>query len=268
MKEEQLKLQTIAELVSLKGKTAVVTGGMTGIGWAVVRRLAQAGANIIIADIRTEQAAEAVESIRDEYGVQVGIFRADVSDSDIMASLLKTVFEQSGRIDILINNAGIYPLKDLMNVTDADYDQVIDLNQRGTFVTSREAAKYMIIGERGGVIINIAGSAAVKTTGNSVHYIASKHAIIGLTKSFAKELGSSGIRVLAIAPSLINTPGIAKLREDSHVDEGMRQYARSLPLGRIGDPDDVAKVVLFAASGLSGYMTGSTIFVDGGEFSL
>lgn len=266
--EEQVKLQSIAELISLKGKTAVVTGGMMGIGWAVVHRLAQAGANIIIADIRIDLTADAIERLRDQYGIKVDTFQADVSDSNVITSLLKTVFEQSGRIDILINNAGIYPLKNLLEVTDTDYDKVIDLNQRGTFVASREAAKYMIQGERGGVIINIAGSAAVKTTGNSVHYIASKHAIIGLTKSFAKELGSSGIRVLAVAPSLINTPGIDKLREDSHVDEGMRQYAHSLPLGRIGDPDDVAKVVLFAACGLSGYMTGSAIFVDGGEFSL
>jgi NAD(P)-dependent dehydrogenase (short-subunit alcohol dehydrogenase family) len=258
----------LEDLLKLKGKTALITGGARGIGAAIAQRLAEAGANLVIADIRLDQNNNLFKNLEKSFGIEALLIEVDVSKSEEVSNLIDSAHKHFGGIDILVNNAGIYPVAPLLEIQDEDYDQVIDLNQRATFITSRIVSKYLIEHKLRGVIINIAGSASQRTTGNSAHYVASKHAMIGLTKSFAKELGAQGIRVLAIAPTLTSTPGVEALKNNTQIKEGMLQFVNTLPIGRIAEPDDIAKVVLFAVSDMAEYMTGSTIFVDGGEFTL
>ena len=268
MENNQSPLSTKDYHINLSGKVALVTGGARGIGWGIAEALAGAGANVVIADKDISGMEEILLHARSRYAVDIQACQVDVSDSNALKKLFDCIESVHQHVDILVNNAGIYPLADVLAITDDDYDQVISLNQRAVFIASRTFAQAAVARKAPGVIINITGSASVKTTGNSAHYIMSKHAVMGLTKTFARDLGPHGIRVVAVAPSLTDTPGIAAIREIPAVDQGMKHYADSLPLARIGTTEDVAKVVLFVASDLAAYVTGSTIFVDGGEFSM
>ncbi len=227
--------KSIAELISLKGRNAVVTGGARGIGLAICNRLAEAGANIVV---------------------------ADVSDGASIAQLADKTVQELGGINIWVNNAGIYPFSPVVEMSDEQWDRVLDINLRGTFIGAREAAKRMIVAQKGGVIINLASTAGYHGGAVIAHYVASKHGVRGLTKSLAIELGPHNIRVLALAPTLISTPGIS----ESGLVSGTSAY-ESQPLGRVGVPDDVGRVALFCASDLSMLMTGSTIAVDAGALT-
>ena len=194
--------------------------------------------------------------------------RLDATEADDIVGFADAIVEEHGRLDIWVNNAGIYPPGSTLEMSDKSWDQVMDLNLRGVFIGSREAAKRMIADDHGGVIINLSSVAGFRGSGGLSHYVASKHGVRGLTRALAVELGPHNIRVLALAPTLIETPGIAQLTpmlEESGVS--IDQMLAALPLGRLGVPDDVARVALFCASDLSAFMTGATLPVDAGQLA-
>ncbi len=261
--------RSIADLLSLAGRTAVVTGGASGIGLGIAHRLAEAGARVVIADLASTEAAVA-EVIERSAGDVVGL-ALDVTDGAAIAEAAAYVQREFGGADIWVNNAGIFPSTSVLEMTDEQWDAVLAVNLRGTFIGAREAARHMVAGGRGGVIINIASIAAFRAGGPGIaHYVSSKHGINGLTKSLAVELGPQGVRVLTVAPTMIRTPGIEAsaqdLRDAGNADQ-FDSFADWLPLRRWGQPDDVARVVLFCVSDLAAFMTGSTVLVDAGHIA-
>jgi NAD(P)-dependent dehydrogenase (short-subunit alcohol dehydrogenase family) len=256
---------SLAELFSLEGRVAVVTGGGSGIGAACAARLAEAGARVVVGDL-DRSAADAVASALESRGHAV---RADMSDPDAVTALVAETRTVYGHVDIWVNAAGIYPTASLLELETAAWDEVLAVNLRGSFLGAREAARAMVQQGEGGVIINITSTAAYAVAGSGAsHYVASKFGLRGLTKSLAVELGTHGIRVLAVAPTVTLTPGLerrrAELEANGFVLEGLGE---SLPLGRVAEPDDVARVVVFCASELAGLMTGTTLVVDAGELA-
>ncbi len=263
--------RSLVDLLSLDDRVVVVTGGATGIGFGIAARVAEAGADVIIGDIG--DAAGAAERLGEQHpSARIAGTKLDVCDAASVAACADLAVAEFGRLDVWVNNAGIYPSVPLLNMTEEDWDRVLDVNLRGAFLGAREAARRMIAADQGGVIINIASTAGYQAGGPGVaHYVSSKHGMRGLTKSLAVELGSSGIRVLAIAPTLVETPGIEAGREQfrqTGLGDLLDTYAERLPLGRTGVPDDVARVAAFCASDLAMFMTGSTILVDGGDIAL
>jgi NAD(P)-dependent dehydrogenase (short-subunit alcohol dehydrogenase family) len=259
----------IEHLVSLAGRSAVVTGGASGIGYAVAERLAEAGANVLLGDLVDAEAA--AEKIATSYGARCEGVHLDVTDTGSVQACAASAIERFGSIDIWINNAGVYPSIGVLEMTDDDWDRVHDVNIRGCFVGAREAARHMVAAEHGGVIINMASIAAFRAAGAGiVHYTSSKHGLVGLTKGLAVELGPLGIRVLTVAPTMIETPGIIAsadaLRAAGNA-ELFDSFAARMPLRRLGKPDDVARVVLFAVSDLAAFMTGSSLLVDAGDLA-
>ncbi len=265
------KNASLSELIKLAEKTAVVTGGAAGIGFAICYRLAEAGAAILVADIDTQAAQKASEELK-SYGYKSHFTRCDVSREDEVKTMVNTATEQMGGIDILVNNAGIYPRTLLGEMTGDDFEKVVSVNLTGTFLCSRYASEKMIAQGRGGCIINIASIEAVhpSSTGMSA-YDASKGGVLMLTKSLAVELGRHNIRVNAIAPGGIMTQGaVSRIRGESSEEQERAQrqelkaFMARMVLGRMGEADDVARVALFLASDLASYITGDLIVVDGG----
>jgi NAD(P)-dependent dehydrogenase (short-subunit alcohol dehydrogenase family) len=260
----------LAQLVSLDGRRAVVTGGAMGIGRAIVVRLAEAGADVVVADLDVEAAELTAKDVGNRFTERMVVaHRVDVRDPADVSALVRFAVETLGDVDIWVNNAGIYPAAPLLEMTDDLWDRVLDVNLRGSFDGAREAARHMVDAGHGGVIVNIASTAGFTASGPGVaHYVSSKHGVNGLTKALAIELAPYGIRCLAVAPTLIDTPGIDANRahfEEAGLGGVLDQLASGLPLGRMGVPDDVARVVLFCASDLSLFMTGSTLLVDAGD---
>jgi NAD(P)-dependent dehydrogenase (short-subunit alcohol dehydrogenase family) len=216
---------------------------------------------MVVGDVREDLGKEAAEHLAQQWGVKALFCVADVSDGASIAQLADKTVQELGGIDIWVNNAGIYPFSPVVEMSDEQWDRVLDINLRGTFIGAREAAKRMIVAQKGGVIINLASTAGYQGGASIAHYVASKHAIRGLTKSLAIELGPHNIRALALAPTLISTPGISESGLDTSSFE-------SQTLGRVGVPDDVGRVALFCASDLSMLMTGSTIAVDAGALTV
>jgi NAD(P)-dependent dehydrogenase (short-subunit alcohol dehydrogenase family) len=262
----------VADLLSLAGRTAVVTGGARGIGAAICRRFAEAGADVLVADLDKGLAEEIAESIRDAYGHRAIGVELDVSEEQSVEDLADRSVAEFGSLDIWVNNAGIYPSTPFVDMTTETWDKVIDVNLRGSFLGARAAAERMTTAGRPGVILNVASTAGYKAAGPGVaHYVSSKHAVRGLTKALAVELGPLGIRALAIAPTLIKTPGIEAGRaafEASGLGDLLSQMADRAPLRRNGVSDDVARVALFCASDMSMLMTGSTLAVDAGDLAM
>lgn len=251
----------ISELVSLAGRRAVVTGGARGLGKAIGRRLAEAGAAVLLADVNEAGARDAAAELSRIYHARVFGARIDVADSASIVAAADLAVERLGGIDIWVNNAGIFPTAPLLDMPDELWDRVLDTNLRGVFAGSREAARRMAVADKGGVIINVASTAGFKGVGPGVSaYVASKHGVRGLTRQMAVELAPRGIRVLAVAPTFIVTEGTSAGQIDP-----ARLAMIGGRLGRSGVPDDVARVVLFCASDLSIFMTGSTLLVDAGE---
>jgi NAD(P)-dependent dehydrogenase (short-subunit alcohol dehydrogenase family) len=257
--------RTLTELVSLAGRSAVVTGGARGIGEAVCERLLEAGARVLVADLDGTAAARTAEVLLGEASA----FAVDVADGDSIRALAAEARARYGRIDIWVNAAGIYPTTPVLELEDDGWDDVLDVNLRGTFLGAREAGRTMAKSGTGGVIVNIASTASFRVAGpGSSHYVASKFGVRGLTQSLAVELGPHDVRVLGVAPTVTLTPGLehqrAELEAAGFELDGL---AAHLPLGRVAVADDVARVVLFCASDLSILMTGTTLAVDAGELS-
>jgi NAD(P)-dependent dehydrogenase (short-subunit alcohol dehydrogenase family) len=263
---EDVSAKSIAELVSLRGRHAVVTGGARGLGKAIARRLAEAGADVLIGDVDAELAAAAAEDLRTSHGGQaIGVFM-DVTDTATVTAAAELALEMFGGIDVWVNNAGIYPNARILETPDALWDKVFAVNVRGLFVGSREASRRMIAAGRGGVIVNIASTAGFKGVAPGVSaYVGSKHAVRGLTRQMALELAPEGIRVLGVAPTYCTTEGNMKAAEENPNLPSEISAVASSRLGRVGVPDDIARVVLFCASDMSMFMTGSTLLADAGE---
>jgi 2-deoxy-D-gluconate 3-dehydrogenase len=251
---------SIAHLFDLTGKAAIVTGGAMGIGQGIALRLAEAGAGVLITDINLEAAFNTVNQIRSKGGKAEAI-KADASSvADAKRTVQETV-RAFGRLDIIVNNAGIYPFAPALQMTEELWDKVLDINLKGLFFYSQAAAQEMMNEGHGGKIINIASIDALHPTGNLVHYDASKGGVVMVTKALALELGPHNIMVNAIAPGGIQTPGASGPVTS---DEFLQAFISRIPLRRVGVPDDIAKVVFFLASGASDYMTGSLVVADGG----
>lgn len=271
MTQEELASRSLADLASLRGRAAVITGGGRGIGAAIARRLAEAGADLAIGDLNEVNAAAVAEEMRQRFQVRTAATRLDVTDSASVAALATLAEVTFGRMDIWVNNAGVFPPTVLIETTDAQWDQVQDVNLRGTFFGCREAGKRMAAAGRG-VIVNINSVSAYRGRASVEHYAAAKHGVAGLTKSLAVELGGLGVRVVAVSPCMTETPGLDEQRQASQggdakggsFQEMQARIRSSIPLNRFGHPDDVARAVLFCASDLAGFVTASTVFADGG----
>lgn len=264
----QKKYKPLAELISLLGKRAIITGGARGIGFATAYRLSEAGASVAIVDTNSEQGEKARQELAG-YGYQVVFFPCDISKEDEVAKIMEWVEEKLGGIDILINNAGIFPHIPLADMTAADFDRIMAVNLKGVFLATREASRRMIAQNSGGCIINIASIDAVHPSHKGLSaYDASKGGVLTFTKSIALELAKHDIRVNAIAPGVVLTEGVLSTTSGLNQGKGSRGDLRSIithiPMGKMGIADDIARVALFLASDLSGYMTGSLVVADGG----
>lgn len=242
----------------LKNKNAVVTGATRGIGREIAFTLAENGANVAI-NYRTlnEDVERLIEELK-SYGTNIVAVKCDISDEEEVKNFIAESKKQLGSIDILINNAGITKDGLLMRMKEKDFSDVLDVNLKGTFITTRETASIMMK-QRHGKIINISSVVGVIGNAGQCNYAASKAGVIGFSKSVARELASRNITVNVVAPGFINTDMTGVLPEK--VKESMLQ---GIPLKRIGEPKDIANAVLFLASDLSNYITGQVINVDGG----
>jgi 3-oxoacyl-[acyl-carrier protein] reductase len=245
-------------LKELAGKTAVVTGGSRGIGKAIALELASKGANIVINYRSDETSVQATIKEIESLGSSAIAVKCDVSIFEQANIIMKTAVEKFGSVDILVNNAGITKDNLLMRMKEEDFDRVIQVNLKGTFNCIRHASSIMLK-QRSGKIINISSVVGISGNAGQVNYAAAKAGIIGITKSVARELASRGITCNAVAPGFIQTDMTNCLSEK--VKEGT---LNSIPLKRIGKPQDVANLVCFLASKSSDYITGQVINVDGG----
>ena len=258
---------SLLDLISLEGRVAVVTGGAAGIGAAVARRLAEAGATVVVADI-DEAAAQATAASIAGRAIATHLDVTAPSGPEEVAAETAT---EHGRLDIWVNNAGIYPSAGFLEMTDEQWQAVMDVNLNGAFRGARAAARRMTEGTSGGVIINIASVSGFRGRAGLAHYSTSKHGMRGLTRSLAVELGPLGIRAVGLAPTMTLTEGVAAAaatRDDSDERRHSTDIYSSLPLGRPAMPDDIARVALFCASDLAALITGETIAVDAGQMSL
>lgn len=255
--------EPIAGLLDLTGRVAIVTGGAVGIGFGIARRLHEAGATVVIADQDGATARTAVARL----GLSTEPLTADVSDEAAVGRLFAAVEAAHGGVDILVNNAGIYPVTPVLRMPPEEWDRVQAVNLRGVFLCAQHAGRQMVA-RGGGVIVNIASMDAYHPTAIGLaHYDASKGGVVMFTKALALELAPHNVRVVAVAPGNIRTEGVARMRPNLSADALAKMAADGaarLPLGREGTPDDVARVVLFLASDLAAYITGTTVLVDGG----
>lgn len=244
--------------MQLTGKTAIVTGGSRGIGRAAALTLAEAGADVAVIYAGNTAVAEETVRLIEEKGRKGLAIQCDVADEAAVTAMVKDVKKELGRIDILVNNAGITRDGLLMIMKEADWQAVLDTNLTGAFHCTKAVTRLMMK-QRSGSIINI--TSVVGETGNAgqANYAAAKAGLIGFTKSVAKELASRNIRCNAIAPGCIETDMTAVLGEDT-VDA----MIKTIPMGRVAQPEEVAKAVLFLASDDASYITGQTLNVDGG----
>lgn len=242
----------------LKGKVALVTGGSRGIGRAVCLELASQGANICINYAGNEEKALEVQRDCQAMGVEAIVVQANVADGDAVEAMVKTVVSTFGKLDILVNNAGITKDGLLALMKEEDFDAVIDTNLKGTFICMKKVCRLMMK-QRSGRIINMSSVVGVVGNAGQMNYAASKAGVIGMTKSMAKELASRNVTVNAVAPGFIETDMTEKL--PAEYLEGMK---KQIPLGKLGQPEDIAKVVSFLVSDAASYITGQVLNVDGG----
>jgi 3-oxoacyl-[acyl-carrier protein] reductase len=241
------------EFASLDGRVALVTGGSRGIGAAISRELARAGAQVAVNFRTGKEAAEAVAS--EVGGVAVS---ADVADPEQAQALVERVESELGDVDILVNNAGVTRDTLIARMSDEDWEIVIDTNLRGAFNTSRAVTRKMLR-RRSGVIVNLTSVVGLHGNPGQANYAASKAGLIGLTKALARELGSRGVRVNAVAPGYIDTALTDVLSEELR-----GAILANTPLGRLGGPEDVAGAVRFLCSDEAAFVTGEVLLVDGG----
>ncbi|HVS99276.1 MAG TPA: SDR family NAD(P)-dependent oxidoreductase [Solirubrobacterales bacterium] len=252
---------SLAELIDLRGRTAIVTGGAMGIGRGIVGRLHEAGANVVVADLDREAAGEVVSDLEGRRAGGALAVPADVSDPDGVEHMIEAAVDSFGALDVLVNNAGIYPNRPLAELDLETFRHVLDVNLTGLYLCTAAAATLMIEQGTGGRIVNITSIDALHPSMVGLaHYDASKHGAWGFTKNIALELAPHGIWVNAIAPGGVKTPGVGDVDEKT-----MAAFAQMIPMGRLGDPDEIGRAVLFFASDLCSYTTGAQLVVDGGR---
>lgn len=253
-------MKALSELLSLSGQTAVVTGGSRGIGFGIAYRLAEAGANMVIASLKADEAEKAVAELTAK-GWKAKFVHTDVSKEEDVKNMVKFAVDSFGSLDIMVNNAGIFPSVPMSEMTAADFEKVIAINLEGVFLCTKYASEQMIKQGKGGKIINVTSIDAIHPSSIGLaHYDASKHGVWGFTKNSALELAPHKIWVNAIAPGAINTPGMEEMQKATTG----KTVEIKIPMHRMGEPDDIGKVALFLASDLSSYMTGEQVVVDGG----
>ena len=249
-------------MLELKDKVAIITGARRGMGKSHALKLAKVGAKVVVSDISQEECQLVVDEIKKEKGEAIAV-KCDATKKEEVDNMIKAAVDKWGKVDILVNNAGICQFKPFLELTEEEWDRTLNINLKGYFLCAQAAAKEMAK-QKSGVIINIA-SVAMGEQGigfpNIVHYCASKGGIVGMTEALAVELAPYNIRVNAISPGMIETPMIDPVKQDPKIMEAM--LAR-VPTRRVGKPEEVSNLVLFLASDVSSYMTGSTVVIDGG----
>ncbi|MCF3195327.1 3-oxoacyl-ACP reductase [Pseudomonas fragi] len=240
--------------MKLLNKVAFVTGAGQGMGRAIVRHFAEQGARVVAADINLDAARQSIEGL----GEKALAVSCNVADSDSVATAMAAVHAHFGSLDVLVNNAGIGSIDAFAQTPDEHWQRVIGVNLTGPFFCSREAVKLMLAAATPGVIINISSTAALTGEGPS-HYCAAKAGVMGLTRSMARELAGNGIRVNTIVPGPTNTPMMADIPDD-----WMQSMLKAIPLGRMGETDEIARVAAFLASDDAAFITGQNLAVNGG----
>lgn len=243
-----------------EGKSVVITGGAAGIGLGIARGFLAEGATVLISDFRPDILAGAAGELAAEFGERVLSHPADVRDAAQIKAIFDTLQQQSGRIDVAVSNAGIYPNRYVVEMEEEEWDRVFDTNCKGTFLVCREAARRMIAQGQGGNIITISSGAARSGRITASHYCASKAAVTMFSKILAVELAQHKIRVNSIAPSLINTESPVNPLPAWRVEEAQT----NAPLGRLGQPSDIANAALFLCSDEASFITGEMLAVMGG----
>jgi len=264
-------MKAVAELLDLSGKTAIVTGGAAGIGLGISRRLAEAGASVLIADIDGDAARLAAKELSGE-GYRAEGMGADVADEFDVSDVIGEAVHLFGGIDILVNNAGIYPSIPLARLEPDSFDRVVAINLRGVYLFTKFASELMKTQGHGGRIINVTSIDALHPSMIGLAaYDATKHGVWGFTKNTAAELAPHGILVNAVAPGGVTTPGTQQMVDsaaggltEASTEAMQAAFAAKIPMGRMGEPDEIGKVVLFLASDMASYMSGSQVVVDGG----
>ena len=246
-------------MIQLNGRVAIVTGGVQGIGLGVSLSLARAGANVVLAELVEGLIPAAVAEI-EEVGAQALGVHTDVTKASSVDHMVRATLERFGQIDILVNNAGLVIVKHISEQTEADYDAVLDVSLKGTFLCCTRVVEEMRK-RNTGAIVNLASGAAFHYTIPHVPYAAAKAGVVALTRDLAVEVGSMGIRVNAIAPGMIESPGV----HGSQSDEEIAEKVKAIPLGRIGQPRDIGDALVFLVSDAAGYISGVTLPVNGGR---
>jgi 3-oxoacyl-[acyl-carrier protein] reductase len=244
------------------GKTVLVTGAQRGIGRAIAVRFAQAGADVALNYLDDKAAAEAAAAEIVALGRRTATIAADISKPEEARRLVADAERAVGPVDVLVNNAGIFPRSPFLELTEDMWDAVLDTNLKATFVCAQEAARRMVAAGRPGAIVNLSSGAPYRGSLRATAYMASKLGIVGLTRGMARELAPHGIRVNAVAPGITNT-AMPRL---GNTEEALAALGRSNPTGHLAEPEDIADVVVFLASDAARHLVGQLIHVNGGDY--
>jgi 2-hydroxycyclohexanecarboxyl-CoA dehydrogenase len=249
--------------MNLKDKTAIVTGGARGIGRAIVQRLAEAGADVVIGDFRLDEAEATASEIQKTTGRQVRAVRADVTDLKQVEALRDAALQAFGKIDILVNNAGWDRLMPFLKTTPELWEKIIAVNYKGVIHTCYAVLPHMADRKQGSIVNISSDSARVGSLGEAI-YSGSKAAVVAFSKTLAREHARDSVRVNVICPGLADTPLLSEIQQDSFGQKVLGSIVNFVPLKRLAQPDDIAPLVVFLASDAAGYITGQVTSVNGG----